>query len=136
MRKDPKNITRNVLTTLTLAGMMLGFTAVPAMASTGDFYDTTTNVLYKTSALTTTTKAALISAYTNGDAFVKELANGKFLDYNGAYALFGSKLAAGFSAADSILAVATDPTLYKTIDTTKFTDSSSIDDSFTVIDIN
>ena len=46
MSKNPKNMPKNVMTTLALAGMMLGVVVTPAMAATGDFYDTHTMISY------------------------------------------------------------------------------------------
>jgi hypothetical protein len=116
----------STLSTLALTGILLGIVTAPVMAAKGDFYDTTTNVHYSVAGLTGASKSNLIAAYARGDSFLKEEGGGKFLDYNSAYALLASKIAAGFSATDAISAVAADPTLQKTIDITKFTDASSV----------
>jgi quinol monooxygenase YgiN len=126
MSKNPKNMPKKVLAALVIAGLMLGVTVTPAMAVTGDFYDTTTNLHYATAGLTETAKSDLVAAYVKGDTLVKEQAGGKFLDYNGAYALFESKMLAGMSADEAILVVANDTTLQKTIDITKFTDVETL----------
>jgi hypothetical protein len=122
-----KSKLKHVLSTLTLTGVLLGTVVTPAMAATGDFYDTTSMVHYTATeaGLDGTIKSDLVAAYSKGDAFIKEQASGKFLDYNGAYAEFSSLILAGHSASDAIKIVATDTTLQKTIDTSTFTDASS-----------
>jgi hypothetical protein len=77
------------------------------------------------SGITGATKSLLVAAFANGDHFLKKEANGKFLDYNGAYAEFQQLMIAGSSANDAIAAIAADTTLQKTIDTSNFTEASS-----------
>jgi alpha-tubulin suppressor-like RCC1 family protein len=100
--------------------------AQTAMAAPGDFYDTTTSLHYYSAAgLNDTTKAQLTAAYAGGDKFVKERADGTYLDYNGAYALFSQELQGGKSVIDALAAIKADPAVHPTIDTTGFTDASN-----------
>jgi len=122
MSKNQRNMPKNVLTTLALAGMMLGVVVAPAMAATGDFYDTNTNIHYSVP-LSDGAKADIVSAYSKGDKFVKEQNGGVYLDYNSAYALFAAQVIGGASPQDAIITVANDPTLKVTIDPGNFSAS-------------
>jgi len=111
MSKNLRNMPKNVLTTLTLAGMMLGVVVAPAMAAPGDFYDTTTKIHYS-APLSDAAKADITAVYAKGDSLISEKTGPKYLDYNSAYNLFASKILAGATADAAILAVANDSALY------------------------
>jgi len=119
----------NQVLTITVNGMIVTYNvqivAAPNTSGIGDFYDTTTMIHYSMSGITGATKSLLVAAFANGDHFLKKEANGKFLDYNGAYAEFQQLMIAGSSANDAIAAIAADTTLQKTIDTSNFTEASS-----------
>jgi hypothetical protein len=116
---------KKILSTLTVSSTILFTMATPTLAATGDLYDTTTMIHYPIQNLSQTDKSNIVSAYAKGDNFVKEQSNGKFLDYNSAYAEFAAKIASGSSVSDAILAVASDTSLQTTIDTSKFTDGTN-----------
>lgn len=116
-----RSLPKNVLTTLALAGMLLG-AATPAMAAQGDFYDLTTSKHYSVATLTAADKAAMNAAYNNGNSFVKEQAGGKYLSYNGAYALFSQLMLDGKTSAEALTAVNADATLHPTINPGDFTE--------------
>ena len=135
MSKIKKSMSVKVLSTFALTGMLLGVAVTPAMAARGDFYDTTAHVHYSVAGLTSATRSDLISAYVNGNKFLKEQASGTFLDYNGAYDKLAQELGNGKTAADAILAIAADPTLHPTtVDTTAFTEAGQMTD-FHIISI-
>lgn len=116
---------KKILSTLTVSSTILFIMVTPTLAATGDLYDTTTMIHYPIQNLSQTDKSNIVSAYAKGDNFVKEQSNGKFLDYNSAYAEFATKIASGSSVSDAILAVASDTSLQTTIDTSKFTDGTN-----------
>ena len=112
---------KEVLFTLTLMSMSLGIVVSPAMAATGDFYDTNTLIRYPAASLTADAKASLVAAYGSGDDFVKEEAGPKYLDYNATYANFERWILAGYPNIQNV-GIQWNIAVYKTIDVTQFTD--------------
>jgi len=125
MSKNQRSMPKNVLATLTLAGMMLGAVVTPVMAAPGDFYDTTTKIHYSYP-LSDAAKANIISVYAKGDSLISEKAGPKYLDYNSAYNLFSTQILGGATADAAILAVAADTALYLNFDPTKTTNFVSV----------
>jgi hypothetical protein len=125
MSKNQRSMPKNVLATLTLAGMMLGAVVTPVMAAPGDFYDTTTKIHYSYP-LSAAAKANIISVYAKGDSLISEKTGPKYLDYNSAYNLFSTQILAGATPDAAILAVANDSALYLNFDPTTTTNYGSV----------
>jgi hypothetical protein len=121
-----KSILKHVLSTLTLTSVLLGTVVTPAMAATGDFYDTTAMIHYSSVRLQASAngKSHLAAAYAKGEDMVKAESNGTFLDYNAAYAKFVELISSGkgYPITQIMGIITIDPSLYRTIDTTKYTD--------------
>jgi hypothetical protein len=111
---NKNSIPKRILSHVAISAIILGTATTPAMAAAGDFYDTTAKIHYTATVagLAGSIESDFIAAYIGGDHFEKELAGGKFLDYNGAYSKFQELMLAGSSASDAIEAVAADPTLF------------------------
>jgi len=125
MSKNQRSMPKNVLATLTLAGMMLGVVVTPVMAATGDFYDATTKIHYS-APLSDAAKADITAVYAKGDSLISEKAGPKYLDYNSAYNLFSSQILGGATADAAILAVAADSALYVNFNPTTTTNYGSV----------
>ena len=134
MSEKKRSIPMNVLSTLALTGMMLGV-VTPAMAATGDFYDSTAKVHYTAAGLTGAPKDALIAASAAGHSFIKEQSGGNFLNYTAAYAELATLLQTK-TAAEAIQIIAADTTLKAAVDKTQYTEAVPVASALAVSSVS